>query len=163
MAAIGFFGIRQTTVFTKGWDIPVHYAIPETVVETASRTLRKYENSGLSDQRKEDIKKDLQKLVDIDRIYLNQELSVNDVAAALETHPNYVSQYINEELGLTFYDYINSKRIDEFKRIAQLPDNSKFNILGLSYDCGFNSKSTFNRNFKKFTGITPTEYVKSLH
>ncbi|MNY28251.1 Helix-turn-helix domain protein [compost metagenome] len=60
----------------------------------------------------------------------------------------------------SFYDYINELRIEEFKIIVVLPENQKFTLLSLAYDVGFNSKTSFNRNFKNITGLSPTAYLQ---
>jgi AraC-like DNA-binding protein len=60
----------------------------------------------------------------------------------------------------TFYDYINGKRIEEFKKMILRPENQKYTIVGLAYDCGFNSKTAFYRNFKNVTGLSPTQYLQ---
>jgi AraC-like DNA-binding protein len=62
--------------------------------------------------------------------------------------------------GVNFYDYINTLRIEEFKRLISIPDNQKFTFMALAYDCGFNSKSAFNRFFKKSTGLSPSAYIR---
>ena len=166
----GFFGIRQTPVFTTHnppqkppqTNTPVQAPFAQAEESLASDDSRKYETSGLSESKKQTIAEALQKSVEQDKLYLDSELSLDVLAAQLNIHPNYLSQFINEELSLTFYDYINSKRVDEFKRISHLPENSHFSMLGLALECGFNSKSSFNRNFKKFVGQTPSAYLSSL-
>ena len=167
---IGFFGIKQTPIFTshnpplylsgvseqiQNVDIPAIDSNPGDVQ-------KRYETSGLSQSRKLVIAEDLKKFVEEDKLFLNPELSLDMLAEHLHIHPNYLSQYINEELSLTFYDYINSKRVDEFKKIIHLPQNSHLSMLGLAFECGFNSKSSFNRNFRKFSGQTPSEYLAEL-
>ena len=73
-----------------------------------------------------------------------------------------LSQLINEELGQNFFDYINSFRIQEFERRLVDPRNAHVSILGIAMDVGFNSKSSFNTAFRKFKGMTPSEYRKNL-
>jgi AraC-like DNA-binding protein len=80
----------------------------------------------------------------------------------LNTQPNYLSQVINEKEGKIFYDYINTIRIEEFKRLAVLPESRKYTLLALAEQCGFNSKSSFNRYFKKVTGQSPSEFMKTV-
>jgi AraC-like DNA-binding protein len=82
------------------------------------------------------------------------------LAQSLNVHPNNLSQVINTFEGKTFFDYVNQKRIEEFKRIVSLPENQKFTLLALAHDCGFNSKTSFNRNFKNCTGLSPSEYLR---
>ena len=76
--------------------------------------------------------------------------------------PKTLSLKINQNCEKNFYDLINSYRIQEFKEKAQSVDLNSYSILGLAYDCGFNSKSTFNSVFKKNTQKTPSQYIKEL-
>jgi AraC-like DNA-binding protein len=142
----------------------VNAAKPEiTTLEITEDKQRKYETSGLSDVKKKEIADGLTKHIDEEKLYLDPELSLDILARTLNIHPNYLSQFINEELGMTFYDYINSKRVTEFKKMVRQPDKSHFSMLGLALECGFNSKSSFNRNFKKIEGLTPSEYLVSVN
>ncbi|KAB1232107.1 AraC family transcriptional regulator [Chryseobacterium viscerum] len=105
-----------------------------------------------------------EKLVDKmgkEKLYKDPELNLNYTAALLDVHPNVLSQAINSLENKNFYDYINRQRIDEFKRIAVLPENEKFTILSLAFESGFNSKTSFNRNFKKYMNCSPREFLKS--
>ena len=95
-----------------------------------------------------------------ERLYREPELTLAQLAACLDIHPNYLSQVINEREEVSFYDYVNGLRIEEFKRRAVLPENQKYTLLAVAFECGFNSKSAFNRCFKKATGLSPTEYVR---
>ena len=95
-----------------------------------------------------------------EKLYKNSELTLADLSQKLNVHPNVLSQVINSAEQKNFYDYINCQRIEEFKRIILLPENQKFTLLSLAFECGFNSKTAFNRNFKKATGISPSEYLK---
>ena len=94
-------------------------------------------------------------------LFKNNDLTLTDLAKRLDVHSNYLSQVINEKEQKNFYNYINSLRINEFIRLASLPESKKYTLLSLAYDCGFNSKSTFNKHFKENTGKTPTAYFKS--
>ena len=74
---------------------------------------------------------------------------------------DYLSGIINGLLGMNFYDFINHYRVEEFKQMCRDSSKRKLTIIALAYDCGFNSKATFTRVFKKNTGITPGEYFNS--
>lgn len=82
------------------------------------------------------------------------------VSRELDVHPNTLSQVINRAEQKNFFDYINTLRVADFKEKAANPENQKYTLLSLAYDCGFNSKTSFNRNFKKITGKSPSEYLK---
>lgn len=121
----------------------------------------KYEKSGLSMTSVQEIHRRLTDLMQKEKLYKNPELTLTDLAKIMQVHPNILSQVINTMENSNFYDYINFQRIEEFKEICVLPENQKFTLLTLAFECGFNSKTAFNRNFKKATSVSPTEYLKS--
>ncbi|WP_157811742.1 helix-turn-helix domain-containing protein [Tenacibaculum sp. SZ-18] len=94
--------------------------------------------------------------------YLQSDLNLQKLAELLEMKPKTLSLKINQNCEKNFYDLINSYRIQEFKEKTQSVDLNSYSILGLAYDCGFNSKSTFNSVFKKNTQKTPSQYIKEL-
>lgn len=102
----------------------------------------------------------LQQLMDEDHIYLNPNLSLETLAQQINTHPKTLSFILNEEIGKNFNDYINDFRVNEVKKRLVDPSHSHFTLLAIAYDCGFQSKSTFNTVFKKSVGITPSAYRK---
>lgn len=73
-----------------------------------------------------------------------------------------MSHLINAGLGENFYDFINKYRVEEVKRLMADPQKQNYNLLGIALEAGFKSKSTFNLIFKRFTGLTPTEYKKNI-
>ena len=92
--------------------------------------------------------------------YLDPELKLEKLAAMLNLHPKTLSHLLNKGLQASFYDYINRHRVEEVKQKLTDPKYDKYTLLGIALDSGFNSKSTFNHVFKKFTHQTPLEYKK---
>jgi len=90
--------------------------------------------------------------------YLEPELTLDQLASQLSLKPRALSQAINEIRQQTFFDFINHFRIDEATRLLTNPKDKKITILEVLYQVGFNSKSSFNTLFKKYTGLTPTEF-----
>lgn len=103
----------------------------------------------------------LKKVMEEDKAYQNAELTLKSLAELIELHPNKLSWILNEQVGKNFNEYVNSYRLEEFKKIVMKPENNQFTLLGLAFECGFNSKSAFNDFFKKATGLTPRAWVKS--
>lgn len=97
------------------------------------------------------------------RSYINPKLTLNELAVKLKMPPHVLSKVINEGFGKNFFDFINTYRIEEFKRLLVDPRYQHFTFLGIAYEVGFNSKTAFNRSFKKITQQTPKEYLESLH
>jgi AraC-like DNA-binding protein len=122
----------------------------------------KYQQSPLTKKEKEMYLKKLQNYMQKERPYLNPGLSINRLSRQLVIPSRYLSQVINESLGVSFYDYINSYRVEEAKNLFMDSSNNDRSILELLFDAGFNTKSVFNRVFKKYTGMTPSEF-KRIH
>jgi AraC-like DNA-binding protein len=94
--------------------------------------------------------------------YLNPEITIKDVADNLEMPVRDLSTLLNKHMGVHFFDFINEYRIKEAQEIFKSSDDNKLTVLEVLYDVGFNSKSSFNTAFKKYTGLTPTAYRKLL-
>jgi len=99
------------------------------------------------------------KRMEEDRDFLDPKLSLKEFAVRCKLPQKTVSQYLNQGLQKTFHEYVNAYRIEEFKERVIKSEEKNRTLEGLAYDCGFNSKATFNRIFKKNTGLTPTAYV----
>ena len=93
------------------------------------------------------------------KLYLEPELSLSDLATKLKTNTSVLSAAINQNFGKNFNDFVNEYRVEEVKRQLKDPANTHLSLLGVALECGFNSKSTFNRAFRKFTGQSPKEFV----
>jgi AraC-like DNA-binding protein len=156
---IGFFGIKQAGIFHTHEISQANEMEAKNVLSDDVREKRKYEKSGLDDQSAETLHRQLIETMNSKKLYCENELSLTELAKHLNTQPNYLSQVINEREEKSFYDYINALRIEEFKRLAVDPESRKYTLLALAQQCGFNSKSSFNRYFKKATGQSPSEFV----
>ena len=94
--------------------------------------------------------------------YLEPDLTLVTLAKMLNTSREELSETINKGYKLRFNEFINQYRIEEFKaRIAQ-GMHKQLSLLSSAYECGFNSKATFNRAFKKTTDLSPSEYLKTI-
>ncbi|MCB9307313.1 MAG: helix-turn-helix domain-containing protein [Lewinellaceae bacterium] len=148
--AMGVYAIRQPAIFT---DLPP----AETSPQEEQAPVR-YERSALPDHLVKPGLELLHRLMDGEKIYRNPELKLTDLATQLDLSPHYLSQLLNIHVGETFYDYINRRRVEDFKESLADPDKKHMSLLGLAYDAGFNSKASFYNAFKKYTGMTPTEF-----
>lgn len=153
---IGFFGVRQRRIFgdhERGASVEARGQEPER---------EKYAKSGLSKEASEALYANLRRLMQEEALFKKSDLSIDDLATRLGVHPNHVSQLINEREGRNFYDYVNQYRLEAFKQAVVDPRNQHLRLLSIAFDCGFNSKSSFNRYFKKITGKTPSEYFDDI-
>lgn len=162
---IGYYGIKQVGIFTNQPPAVNSLALESTESSGISfipSENSKYEKSTLTDNQLEAIHRELVQLIKQKKLYLTPELALTMVSQQLDVHPNTVSQVINRVEQKNFFDYINSLRVEEFKERVVKPENQKYTLLSLAYECGFNSKTSFNRNFKNITGKSPTEYLKEI-
>ena len=93
-----------------------------------------------------------------DKLYRETELTLQQLSDKLQLPTYQVSQAINEGMKRNFYDLVNSYRVEEAKRLLKDRKSMNYTILSVGFDAGFNSKTTFNTVFKKFTGYTPTAF-----
>ena len=148
MFAIGYMVLNNPLVFCEMVDIKKE-EIPLPV---------KYGNNQLPDEKIQQVKHSLENYFTHKKPYFDYNLKLPDVAAALGVSTQQLSQVINKEYQQGFYDFVNSYRVDEAKKQLVNTGNDHLTILAIAFDVGFNSKATFNRVFKKFTMLTPSEY-----
>lgn len=102
----------------------------------------------------------LDHLMNGEKKFLEPSITLRHLAENLNIHPNKLSWLLNDRLSMNFNDYINSFRLDTFKKKALDPAHKNYTLLGLAFESGFNSKSAFNDYFKKKTGTTPRRWLK---
>lgn len=105
-------------------------------------------------------KSKIQTLIQYESLYNNPELTLSDIAKKLDTNVSIISKTINQGFRMNFNDFINNYRIEEIKKAFDNDEHKKSTLLGIAFDCGFNSKATFNRAFKKNTGFSPKQYLE---
>ncbi len=101
-------------------------------------------------------------LFDEQRLYLNEKLTVSDIARALDINDQQVSYLVNRQLGISFLDFVNAYRVHDVIGKITNGEHQQKTLLGIGLEAGFNSKASFNRNFKEHTGYTPSDYVAKL-
>ena len=155
---LGYFGLKQGRLYTDAVPAPSEKpsALPQAAPPPA-----KYIRSGLKAAEGAAYAETVIDYLKSEKPYLRSRLSIQDLAQALEIPAHALSQVINEHLNGSFYDVINRHRVDEFKKRIADPQYQHFTLIAIALDCGFNSKSSFNRIFKKYEQRTPTEYVKA--
>lgn len=122
------------------------------------RKERKYAHSSLKPEEALRIEAALRQAMTNDKLYLDPEMTIDSLAARLNTSRHHVSQVINEKLGKTYADYVADLRLEEARTRLSNPANNRFTIAAIALDSGFNSVSTFNEVFKKRYQITPSKF-----
>jgi YesN/AraC family two-component response regulator len=136
-------------------EVPVE----ETQVPAAHSD--KYKNSGLTKQKAMELFEALTLFMQHQKPYQESELTLFGLAKQFKIHPNHLSQIINQHRNQNFFDYINEQRVIDVKKALLSPDYYNHSFLGIAHEFGFNSKASFNRAFKKFTGMTPSEFKRT--
>lgn len=104
----------------------------------------------------------LLRLMEEKKPYLEPELKMSHLTAELKCSSKELSELFRDSIKQSFADFINSYRVHAFKERIKKGEHEKFTILALSEQCGFSSRSSFFRIFKKITGVTPLEYLKQV-
>ncbi|MCC4212028.1 helix-turn-helix domain-containing protein [Leeuwenhoekiella parthenopeia] len=105
------------------------------------------------------LKEEIESLMNSKQLHTNPRLTLSDLALELNTNRNRISEVINQGFGLNFNEYINARRIETVLDKLKSGEHLEKTLLGIALDCGFNSKSTFNRAFKKHTKLTPQQFI----
>ena len=162
--ATTYMGITQPTIWQKKTDEnkqelekemqeAEHFESQVVIVEK-SRSAK----MALQPQKIDDIVSNIINLMEKQKLYGETELTLKQLSDKLQLPSYQVSQAINEGMKKNFYDLVNGYRVEEAKRLLLDPKNENYTILSVGFDAGFNSKTTFNTVFKKFTGFTPSEF-----
>jgi len=147
---IGYFGIKHENIF-----------VSSPVVENSTRTTEeKYKNSGVKEEELAKMYDRLLHFMQKEKPYLQPKLSLSELAHKLDLSTNQLSQVINQQAKVNFYDFVNQYRVEEFIKNAE--KNKNFSLLALALDSGFNSKSSFNNIFKKQKRLSPSQYLAKI-
>lgn len=133
------------------------------IVEEEKKETVKYAKSGIREEMVEALSSRLMHLIKHEKVYVQNELSLQELADLLDTSTHNLSQLLNDKMNQNFYEFINFHRVEEVKRRLAADEFKNLKILAIAFDSGFNSKTTFNATFRKYAGLSPTQYRKSLH
>ncbi len=122
----------------------------------------KYQNSNLDEDRLKALAVKITNVFEKDKIFLNPNLNSEQLARAIGIPSYQLSQVINIGLNTTFFDLLSKHRIEEVKRRLAHPQFAEQTIINIAYECGFNSKSSFNTAFKKYTDMTPSQFRSQM-
>jgi len=142
---IGYMGLVQKRVFQSE---PISNFLP----------VKKYKTSSLTENASLSIKKGMERLLQEEQVFKENELRLADLAAYLDVSYHQLSQVINEHYGVNFFELINRYRVEHVKKLLADPGYSHYTILQIAFEAGFNNKASFNRYFKKEIGMTPSAF-----
>lgn len=165
---LGYFGYRQQAIFQQ--EPPKVASNPQNnlvnMVEEEAKTPtteeeNKYRKSGLKKDQAQIYLAQLEQLMQQEKPYLEPKLTLAQLAQQSNVPSHYLTEILNTYLDQSFFDYINLYRVNTLKERMLNAQYQQYTLLAIALDCGFNSKSSFNRIFKKVTGLTPTQYQKN--
>lgn len=133
-------------------------AMDEPLLATDKNWVNKRQKSRVEKVEAEAISRKILNSLDNDQAYLQPDLTLEQLSNLIEEEPLKVSKVINDIFKKSFFDFINGYRIEAAKKLLEKNEDKKITILEIMYDVGFNSKSSFNTQFKNRTGLTPSEY-----
>lgn len=144
------------------YDIP-GISQPSNVASISSRQVHgpKYAKSGLSDDQLLSYKTRLEQVMGSQQVYLRSDLTLPELAKAVDCSVNHLSQVINSGFSMSFFEYVNQFRIDHAKGLLTELDGQSSAVLNIAFSVGFNSNSAFYAAFKKCVGQTPAQYRRS--
>lgn len=152
-----FWGLRQRPPLLPDGDAPQSAEV--TDAEEPTKPAEKYEKSALSTEASKRIARKLRAAMEQDQLHRDPNLSLWVLARHIGASPNYISQTLSEVIGESFFDFVNGYRIAEAKDMLANTDDT---VLAITYEVGFNARSSFYNAFKRLTGQTPTSYRKAL-
>lgn len=152
---IGYFGLRQTQVFLPEVNI-IRSPTPAIAKSVSMVKVFKGETEIAR------LKQKLHEVVFEQALYKEEDVSMHRIAEILGTTDKKLSELINKELDTNFYEYINRFRVQAFQERIRSGAGKHLTLLAIAYESGFNSKATFNRIFKKQTGLTPSQFKKKI-
>lgn len=129
--------------------------------EDSKADKQKYQRSGLTEEATNQLWTTTRETLEARELYLESDLRISDLAEAMDTSINHLSQSINMAGKESFYDLINTYRIKHACELLRDPAWSRKSVLDIALDSGFNSQSAFYKAFKRVEGITPARYRKS--
>jgi ligand-binding sensor domain-containing protein/AraC-like DNA-binding protein len=120
----------------------------------------KYKSSSLTPEFALECEKKLKHLMEVEKVYRDEQISLQSLAQKIPTKPYILSQVLNERLNRSFYDFINYYRIEEAKKILKSQRKAHLKITVVGEEVGFNTTTVFYKVFKEYTGMTPRQYKK---
>lgn len=150
---LAYVGFNRTKIFQ---------AVQEEVIISMEEDAQEAQEKSSDTTEYKKLYEQLMQVMDSEKPYLDSQLSLHKLSLSSRIPSGKLSSVINTYANQNFYDFVNAYRVKLIKERLATEDMQLYSILGIAEECGFNSKASFNRVFKKMEGKTPTQYLKSL-
>ncbi|MEM7658347.1 MAG: helix-turn-helix domain-containing protein [Bacteroidota bacterium] len=158
---LGYFAIHQPEVFKIHRTESLFGEAKEILLEEARvGQLIEVKVDPQPDDNLQQFQPKLEQYMEEEKPFTNPKLTLHQLAESVDMPPYLLSKVINEGYGKNFFDFVNTYRVEEFIQRAENPTYKDYTLLSIAFDVGFNSKSAFNRSFKKITQLSPTAYLE---
>ncbi|WP_298764076.1 AraC family transcriptional regulator [uncultured Polaribacter sp.] len=144
---LGYNGLKQSTIF-----------LPYFIIEKPF-TKKEYKSKKSEDFSA--LKLKIEKILDQKKLYLHSDLTLRILSEEINLSERSLSTFLNNEMQISFYDLINKYRIEEAKKRLRSNEYNKYTMEGIGESCGFKSRSTFFKIFKKETDLSPSAFKKN--
>lgn len=158
---LGYYAIHQPEIFKISPKHNILGSESEIDLNAPIQSEKNYVES--KEVIKDELAGKIEEIMKESKPYLNPKLTLNDLAAQLNVSPHVMSKTLNDSFQKNFFDFINTYRTEAFKEKLDDPKFQNYTFLAVAYEAGFNSKSAFNRSFKRVTGQSPSEYLQSIN
>lgn len=155
MGYLGYYGVKQSKILLPDFLI-------NTPIKTDKEGKKNEYLSGINDEELYDLKLSLEHIMSIEKKYLDEDLTLSMLANTISISDKKLSAFLNQYLKTTFYDYVNKYRVASVKEKMKSSEYNNITLLGIAYESGFKSKTSFNRIFKKETGLSPSQFKSSF-
>lgn len=152
---LGYYGVKQSTILLPAFLV-------NTITKSSEQNKVNNRLSNLNREKLAQLKQSLDDAMTKEKLYLDEDLTLSKLATALSITDKNLSVLLNQYSNTTFYDFVNSYRVASVIEKLKSSKHNNITLLGIAYESGFKSKTSFNRIFKKETGLSPSAYKLSL-
>ena len=153
---LGYYGVNQSKVLLPSFLLKEDGEPIDIIKEQKTAS-----SINFTEEEIDILEKNLRNVFKDEKPYLDEDLTLNKLAGQIGTTDKKLSAFLNQHLQTTFYNLINKERVESVKEKLNSDEFDNLTLLGIAYESGFKSKTSFNRIFKKETGLSPSEYKKT--
>lgn len=161
--SLGYMGLIKSEILSNPETVKSIDQLDseESDMHAESDLTARYRKSGLTPEKLQESHQALLQLMDSEHLYQNSDLTLAQLAERLQISSHNLSEVLNTQAGKNFFDFINHYRVEQVKKDLLDPAKRGYKLIAFAFDAGFNSKSSFNTIFKKYTGMTPSQFRDS--